>query len=63
MLPYFLIFKNDVFGFVMTAGTLLILRKKPRERLFYLTMYLAVAFLEIVGTSYECWWWPTTAWE
>jgi hypothetical protein len=59
----FLIFKNDVFGFVLTIATLLILRKKKRERLFYLTMYLAVAFLEIVGTSYECWWWPTTAWD
>ena len=59
----FLIFKYDVFGFVMTAATLLILRNKPRERLFYLTMYLAVAFLEIVGTTYECWWWPTTAFD
>jgi hypothetical protein len=59
----FLIFKNDVFGFVLTIATLFILRKKKRERLFYLTMYLAVAFLEIVGTSYECWWWPTTAWD
>ncbi|WP_299669905.1 hypothetical protein [uncultured Polaribacter sp.] len=60
---FFLIFKNDVFGFVLTAATLMILRKKPRERLFYLTMYLAVAFLEIVGTSYQCWWWPATAWD
>ena len=59
----FLIFKNDVFGFVLTIATLLILRKKKRERLFYVTMYLAVAFLEIVGTSFECWWWPTTAWD
>lgn len=58
----FLIFKNDVFGFVMTVATLAILRKKPRERLFYLTMYLAVAFLEIVGTNYLCWKWPATAW-
>jgi hypothetical protein len=59
----FLIFKNDVFGFVLTIATLLILRKQKRERLFYVTMYLAVAFLEIVGTSFECWWWPTTAWD
>ncbi|TXD46390.1 hypothetical protein [Polaribacter sp. IC073] len=58
----YLIFRNDVFGFVMTIATLLILINKPRERLFYLTMYLSVAFLEIVGTSYQCWWWPTTAW-
>lgn len=60
---FFLILKNDVFGFVMTIATLLILRNKPKERLFYLTMYIAVAFLEIVGTTYQCWWWPTTAWD
>ncbi len=58
----FLIFKNDVFGFVMTIATLLILRKKPRERLFYLTMYITVAYLEIIGTNYLCWKWPSTAW-
>ena len=58
----FLIVKNDVFGFVMTIATLFILRNKPRERLFYLTMYITVAFLEIVGTTYKCWWWPSTAW-
>ena len=58
----FLIVKNDVFGFVMTIATLFILRNKPRERLFYLTMYLTVAFLEIVGTNYLCWKWPATAW-
>lgn len=59
----FLIFKNDVFGFVMTIATLFILRKKSRERLFYLTMYLSVAFLEIVGTHYLCWKWPPIAWN
>ena len=59
----FLIFKNDVFGFVLSALMLYFLRKRPRERLFYLTMFLAVAYLEIIGTSYECWWWPTTAWN
>lgn len=58
----FLIFGNDVFGFVMTIATLLILRKKPRERLFYLTMYITVAYLEIIGTNYLCWEWPSTAW-
>jgi hypothetical protein len=58
----FLIFKNDVFGFVMTSATLFILRNKPRERLFYLTMYISVAYLEIIGTNYLCWKWPATAW-
>lgn len=59
----FLIFKNDVFGFVLTIATLLILRKKPRERMFYLVMFIAVVYLEIIGTNYQCWWWPTTAWD
>ena len=58
---FFLLVKNDVFGFVMTVATLLILRKKPRERMFYLTMYITVAVLEIIGTCYGCWWWPATA--
>ncbi len=59
----FLITKGDVFGFVMTLTVLLLLKNKPRERLFFLSMYIVVAFLEIVGTTYECWYWPTTAWD
>ena len=59
----FLIFKSDVFGFILTIATLLILRNKPRERLFYLTMYLSIVFLEITGTGYECWKWPSTAFD
>lgn len=59
----FLIFKNDVFGFVMTVATLLILRNTSKERLFYLTMYASVVILELVGTYYKCWFWPTTAWN
>lgn len=58
----FLVFANDVFGFVMSALVLFFLRNKPRERLFYLSMYLVVAFLEIIGTTYACWSWPSTAW-
>jgi len=58
----FLVLKNDVFGFVMTVATLFILRNKQRERLFYLTMYISVAYLEIIGTNYLCWKWPASAW-
>ena len=59
----FLVFANDIFGFIMSMLVLFLLRNKPRERLFYLTMYIAVAFLEIVGTSYGCWFWPETAFD
>jgi hypothetical protein len=57
----FLIFATDVFGFVLTLLTLWLLRNKPRERLFYYSMYIVVAFLEIIGTTYNCWYWPSTA--
>lgn len=57
----FLIFANDIFGFVMSLLVLFLLRNKPRERLFFLSMYIVVAFLEIVGTHYQCWAWPKTA--
>ncbi len=46
----------------MTVLVVFFLRNKPRERLFFLTMYIVVAFLEIVGTTYKCWHWPDTAW-
>jgi hypothetical protein len=26
-------------------------------------MYITVAYLEIIGTSYGCWWWPDKAWD
>ncbi len=58
---YFLLFKNDVFGFLLTAVVLYILHNKPRERLFYYNMYLVVAYLELVGTFYKCWEWPPYA--
>jgi hypothetical protein len=59
----FLVFANDIFGFIMSLLVLFLLRNKPKERLFYLTMYIAVAFLEIIGTSYGCWFWPETAFD
>ena len=59
----FLIIAHDVFGFVMSMLVIYLLRNKPRERLFYLSMYIAIAFLEIVGTNYGCWYWPETAFD
>ncbi|WP_299125030.1 hypothetical protein [uncultured Tenacibaculum sp.] len=58
---YFLFFKKDVFGFLCTILVFVFLRKYPKERLFYLTMYCLVAVLEFVGTGLECWKWPEIA--
>ena len=57
---YFIVFK-DIFGFVMTIAVFLVLINRPKDRLFFLTMYMVVAVLEIIGTAYEVWSWPDTA--
>jgi len=54
-------FFNDVFGFVMTLGVFGLLIKRPKDRMFFLTMYIIVAVLEIGGPAYGAWEWPSTA--
>jgi hypothetical protein len=57
----YLIAFNDVFGFVMTLAVFAMLIKRPKDRLFFLTMYIVVAVLEIGGTAYGAWRWPDIA--
>ncbi len=54
-------FFNDVFGLVMTLGVFALLLKRPKDRMYFLTMYITVAVLEIGGTAYGAWYWPDTA--
>lgn len=57
----YLVFFTDVFGFVMTVCVFLLLLKRPKDRLFFYSMYILVAILEIGGTAFGCWKWPETA--
>lgn len=57
----YLIFLNDVFGFVMTIAVFLILWKRPKDRLYFFSMYVLVVVLEIGGTAFGAWKWPNTA--
>lgn len=57
----YLIFLNDVFGFIMTIGVFVLLIRRPKDRMFFLTMYIVVAVLEIGGPAYGAWKWPDTA--
>ena len=57
----YLVFFADIFGFVMTACVFLLLWKRPKDRLFFYSMYILVAILEIGGTAFGCWSWPSTA--
>jgi hypothetical protein len=57
---YWLFARNDVYGWLCFAVFSGILGVARESRLFFLAMYLLVAFLEQVGTSLGCWWWPAT---
>lgn len=57
----YLLFFKDVFGFVMTGFVFLLLWKRPKERLYFYTMYFLVAILEIGGTAFGAWYWPEIA--
>lgn len=57
----YLVFFADIFGFVMTICVFLLLWKRPKDRLFFFSMYILVAILEIGGTAFGCWKWPETA--
>lgn len=57
----YLVFFADIFGFVMTLCVFLLLWKRPKDRLFFYSMYILVAILEIGGTAFRCWKWPSTA--
>ncbi|WP_299670245.1 hypothetical protein [uncultured Polaribacter sp.] len=59
----YLVFFTDVFGFVMTICVFLLLWKRPKDRLFFLSMYILVAILEIGGTAFGAWKWPNFAFE
>lgn len=54
---YLLLF-TDVFGFLMTIFVFILLWKRPKDRLFFYSMYILVAILEIGGTAFGCWKWP-----
>lgn len=54
------VFFKDVFGFIMTFFVFLLLWKRPKDRVFFFSMYLLVAILEIGGTAFGAWSWPST---
>lgn len=53
-----LILENDVFGFICMLGIVYLLSKKPYMKLFFLIMFFMIVYLELIGTYYQCWYWP-----
>ena len=63
MQPAICCFFGDLFGFVMTLFVFLLLWKRPKERLFFFSMYILVAILEIGGTAFGAWKWPSIGFD
>ena len=54
-----LIYAHDVFGFVCMLFVLILFRRHPETKLFFLIMFFMVVYLELLGTYYQCWTWPS----
>lgn len=52
--------ENDTYGAICTVLLLVLLWLNPRSRRFFLIMFLAVAYLEQLGTFLGCWYWQPT---
>jgi len=58
---FWLVYANDVYGFICLIALLVIYKHYTNSRLFLLSMYAVVAYLEQIGTLYGCWFWPEIA--
>ena len=54
-----LVFGNDLLGFMFTLTIMVLFRIYPDTRLFFLLMFYMVVYLELLGTWYGCWQWPS----
>lgn len=49
---------NDVYGCICFGVFSALIFYKRKSRLFFVSMYLLVAYLELIGTYFQCWSWP-----
>jgi hypothetical protein len=48
---------NDLYGALCTVLFVALIARDAHSRLFFLTMFLFVGYLEQVGTRFGCWYW------
>ncbi len=53
-----LLIHNDVYGGICFGVFTALICYRRESRLFFVCMYLLVAYLELIGTSLRCWSWP-----
>lgn len=57
----YLVLFNDIFGFVMFLGIIILCLLRPKYQLFFLTYHLIIAFAELSGVYFQAWYWPELA--
>ncbi|SFV63103.1 hypothetical protein MNB_SM-4-1666 [hydrothermal vent metagenome] len=55
---FWFLFANDTLGFICMLMILVLFKRFPHTKLFFLLMYFVIVYLELIGTYYECWVWP-----
>jgi len=55
-----LLFSQDVFGFLCMLGIVAVFARRPQTKLYFLLMFIMIVYLELLGTHYGCWVWPNT---
>jgi len=60
---YWLAAHADVYGALCSLLFVALIVRDAHSRLFFLTMFLFVGFLEQVGTRFDCWYWWETAFD
>ncbi|MDX8406266.1 MAG: hypothetical protein R8K50_08990 [Mariprofundus sp.] len=50
----------DLFGFICMVAGVLLFRRYPDSKLFFILMFFMIVYLELLGTHYQCWQWPST---
>lgn len=53
-----LVFGNDIFGFIATMVIVILFKRYYTTKLFFLIMYFMIVYLELIGTHYGAWIWP-----
>jgi len=53
-----LVFANDLFGFLCMLVILWVFKRRPNAKLFFLVMFFVIVYLELIGTYFQCWVWP-----
>ncbi|MCK5903373.1 MAG: hypothetical protein KAG28_09520 [Cocleimonas sp.] len=54
-----LLFANDVLGFICMLVILGIFKWREKTKPFFLLMFFTIVYLELLGTYFQCWYWPS----